>query len=307
MKILLHSPSQAQSWVDTFKTVLPEADTRLWQPGDTDPADYVAVWKPVPGIMANRTGLKAIFNLGAGVDAILKLPDLPRDIPIIRVDDGGLAIQMAEYVSYAVLRHFRHFDLYAEQASKREWIDHPIPDKNKCQIGLLGMGILGQRIAQSLQHLEFTVSGWSRTPKHMEGITCLTGADGLEQLLAQSNVLICILPLTEETTDILNHKTLSKLPKGAYVINIARGQHVVEEDLLALVQQGHLSGAMLDVFREEPLPPSHPFWAEPRIQITPHISALTSKETATRQIADKIRRLQQGLPVAGLVDPVRGY
>lgn len=309
MDILFYTPDThlQQPWLADLRAALPQATIRLWQAGDNAPADYAIIWKPEPGILGQRPGLKAIFNLGAGVDAILKLPDLPAGIPLIRNDGGGMDIQMAEYVTYAVLRHYRRFDTYEAQQRNGAWEKHPSEDKSQYRVGLLGIGVLGQRIAASLQHLGFNVSAWSRSPKQLPGMTCHAGESALPAFLASSNILACALPLTPETVDILDRDTLQQLPKGAYVINIARGEHIVDNDLLALVQSGHLSGATLDAFREEPLPAHHPFWQEPRIRITPHISALTMRTKSAQQIAAKIIAFEQGQPVSGVVNPQRGY
>lgn len=309
MRILFYTPDThlQQAWLDDLRSALPSADIRLWQAGDDAPADYAAVWKPVPGILGQRAGLKAVFNLGAGVDAVLQLADLPRHIPLIRIDDGGMAIQMAEYVTYAVLQHFRRFDTYALQAGTAHWNKLVPRSKADCRIGILGLGVLGARIAESLLHFDFPVHGWSRTGKHVPGIHSFAGNDALDPFLQQSDVLVCALPLTRETHQILARKTLAALPQGAYVINIARGEHIVDEDLVSLIDSHHLSGATLDAFRVEPLPPAHPFWHHPRIQVTPHISAMTVRSEAAQQVAQKIADLELGKPVKGIVDLTQGY
>lgn len=308
MQILLYTPDTRANvqWLRLFQTALPEAHIRLWQEGDTAPADFAVVLKPTPAVLQHRHNLKAIFSLAAGVDAILAIPDLP-DVPIIRLEDSGMAIQMAEYVTCAVLNYFRSFDEYDEQARHTVWRPFSPRQKSSCTVGILGLGILGSRIAQSLLHFAFPVIGWSRTPKDIAGVQNFVGKDALHPFLRQSNIIVCALPLTTETQDILNLTTLSELPANAYVINIGRGQHIVEQDLLTLIKQRHLSGATLDVFREEPLPPQHPFWKEARIHITPHISACTLPEPSVTQIADKIQLLEQGLPVTGLVRKQLAY
>jgi glyoxylate/hydroxypyruvate reductase A len=259
-------------------------------------------------MLQHRTDLKAIFNIGAGVDAILKFGDaLPAAVPIVRLDDAGMAMQMAEYVTCSVLRYFRRFDEYEMQARAGQWRFLKPDDKENFTIGLLGLGVLGTRIAQSLAYFGFPLNGWSRTLKNLPGVRCHAGQDGFDAFLRNSRVLVCVLPLTSETAGILNRATLEKLPQGAYLVNVARGAHLVEEDLLTLVQNGHIAAATLDVFREEPLPPAHPFRQEPRITITPHISAMTLRDQSARQIAAKIRAMVRGEPIAGVVDRVRGY
>lgn len=295
-------------WLQAFHKVLPQATIRQWQDGDTAPADYALVWKPPAAMLRGRTELKAIFNLGAGVDAILQLGDaLPAGVPLIRVDDAGMGVQMAEYVSHAVLRHFRRFDEYDVQQNSTQWQALAQRAKADFSIGILGLGVLGNCIIDGLRSFGFPLLGWSRSAKQIVGVECFAGTEGLDDFLRATKVLVVILPLTKETENLLNTEQLAKLKQGAYVINVARGAHIVDEDLLDLIQQGHIAGATLDVFRTEPLPPAHPFWQEKRIHITPHISALTVREESAKQIADKIAVLERGETVVGVVDQTKGY
>lgn len=281
---------------------------RVWHEGDTAAADYALVWKPPAEMLRGRTDLKAIFNLGAGVDAILQLGDaLPAGVPVVRLDDAGMGVQMAEFVAHAVLRYFRRLDAYAMQNREQVWRFLTPYEKKDFSVGVLGLGVLGNRIVDALRGFDFPINGWSRTQKNIDGVNCYAGQDGLDEFLRASRVLVVILPLTNETENLLDKAKLAQLPKGAYVINVARGAHIIEADLLELIQQGHIAGATLDVFREEPLPPAHPFWREPRVTITPHISALTMRNESARQIATKIIALENGQQVIGLVDPSRGY
>lgn len=309
MDIIFHATGgQDQPWLDVLAKEMPQAKIRVWREGDIAHADYAIVWKPPAAMLQGRAGLKAIFNLGAGVDAILQLGDaLPRGVPVVRLDDAGMGIQMAEYVSHAVLRYFRRLDSYDILRSQKQWRFLKPFDKSEFSVGILGMGVLGGRVLEALQHFGFPLHGWSRTQKQMAGVTCHSGADGLDAFLQASRVLVCMLPLTDDTIGILNKHSLSRLPRGAYLINVARGAHLVEADLLALLQQEHIAGATLDVFSEEPLPPKHPFWHEPRISITPHISALTLRDDSARQIAEKIQAMQQGQQISGVVDRTKGY
>jgi glyoxylate/hydroxypyruvate reductase A len=309
MQILFHATGgNPAPWLADLRAAIPGADVRIWQEGDDAPADYAVVWQPPRAMLQTRPELKAIFNLGAGVDAIMALGDaLPAGVPVVRLDDAGMGVQMAEYVSHAVLRYFRRLDEYALQQREGRWRFLKPHDKRDFTVGILGLGVLGSRIARALGEFGFTLHGWSRSPKQVAGVTSHAGADGLDAFLAASRVLVCILPLTADTRDILNRATLEKLPRGAYLVNVARGGHLVEEDLLALVQSGHIAGATLDVFREEPLPSAHPFWQEPRITITPHAAALTLRGDSVRQIAAKIAQLERGDPIAGVVDPSKGY
>ncbi|MDY7573223.1 glyoxylate/hydroxypyruvate reductase A [Actimicrobium sp. CCI2.3] len=309
MQIIYYADSgPAEQWLTELHTALPLADVRVWHEGDTAPADYAVVWKPPAAMLQGRIDLKAIFNLGAGVDAILQLGDaLSAGVPVVRLDDAGMAVQMADYVSHAVLRYFRRFDEFDAQARDHQWRFLKPRRKEEFSVGILGMGVLGTRIAEALLSCGFPVRGWSRSRKEIAGVQSHAGADELAAFLAQSQVLVCVLPLTPQTTDILDRATLAMLPKGAYLINVARGAQLVEQDLLDLLDEGHLGGATLDVFREEPLPSDHPFWNQPRITITPHISALTLRGDSVRQIAAKIKQMERGQPVAGLVDRTKGY
>lgn len=314
MQFLFHSfdsdpaGTALQGWMAAFQSALPEAQLRVWYPGDMTPADYAIVWKPPAAMLQDRTRLKAIFNLGAGVDAILQLGEaLSADVPLIRLDDAGMGEQMADYVVHSVLRYFRRFDEFALQQGDAMWRSLPVPDKRDFPIGILGMGVLGLRIATAIGTLGFPVHGWSRSDRQVEGVHMHAGSDGLDRFLGMSKIVVCALPLTAETTGLLNVHVLGKMQRGSYLINVARGAHVVEEDLLLLVQEGHIAAATLDVCRQEPLPPDHPFWHEPRITVTPHISAMTRREESVRQIVAKIRRLQLGLEVEGVVDRSKGY
>lgn len=313
MQILFYSPDKKpEPWLSGLSQALPEASLQVWQDGmemeNVLPADYIVAWQPPAAMLAGQANLKAVFNLGAGVDAILQLgAALPPNVPLVRLDDAGMAVQMAEYVSYALLRHFRRFDVYEAQRRAGIWQPLAPHDKQNFTVGILGLGVLGGRIAAALQHFDFPLRGWSRSRKEVPGMTCFAGDDELDDFLQGTQVLVCILPLTADTTHILSRSRLEKLPKGAYLINVARGAHLAESDLLALIKSEHLAGATLDVFRTEPLPPQHPFWQEPRIAITPHIAAMTLREESIRQIAEKIRALERGEPIAGIVDRSKGY
>jgi glyoxylate/hydroxypyruvate reductase A len=218
-----------------------------------------------------------------------------------------MAEQMVEYVAHAVLRYFRRFDDYEQQARLGVWNPLPLRVKSEFTVGVLGLGKLGAQVARALRQLGFPVRGWSRTAKDLPGVECFAGMEALDEFLAGTQVLVSLLPLTPETNNLLDRAHLSKLPQGAYLINVARGAQVAEPDLMALIRAGHIAGATLDVFRNEPLPAPHPFWNEPRITITPHISALTLREEAVRQIADKIMLLERGETVADIVDRNQGY
>jgi glyoxylate/hydroxypyruvate reductase A len=309
MRILLYrADANTDPWARDFAELLPRAEVVVWREGMPEAVcDYAVLWGAPAELIGQLAGVKAIFLAGAGVDAILKFGDALPSAPIIRLGDAGMAVQMAEYVAHAVLRYFRRFDEYEKQARRGIWAPLPVHDKQEFTIGVLGMGMLGSRVLEAMGHFGFPLRGWSRTPKQVDGVECFAGIDSLAEFLAGTRVLVCMLPLTPETSNLLDRARLSLLPQGAYLINVARGAHVAEPDLLTLIRSGHLAGATLDVFRNEPLPAPHPFWDEPRITMTPHISALTVRRDSVRQIAGKIDKLEHGEPVADVVDRTRGY
>jgi glyoxylate/hydroxypyruvate reductase A len=297
-----------EPWARDFAALLPQAETVLWQDGQTvEHCDYAVIWAPTPALLGQLEHVKAIFLMGAGVDALLKFGDALPDVPIVRLGDAGMAEQMAEYVAHAVLRYFRRFDDYERQARQGVWNPLPPRVKSEFTVGVLGLGKLGVPVLRALRQLGFPVRGWSRTAKDLPGVECFAGMEALDAFLAGTQVLVSLLPLTPATNNLLDRARLSKLPQGAYLINVARGAQVAEPDLLALIRAGHIAGATLDVFRNEPLPAPHPFWSEPRITITPHISALTLREEAVRQIVDKMMLLERGESIPDVVDLKRGY
>jgi glyoxylate/hydroxypyruvate reductase A len=309
MKVLLYrGDGVIEPWVRDFAAALPQAEVVAWrEDAPVGHCDYAVLWAPPPALLGQLAQVRAIFLMGAGVDALLKLGDVLPDVPIVRLGDAGMGIQMAEYVAYAVLRYFRHFDEYEMQAQQGIWSQLQPHDKRDFTIGVMGMGKLGMRVIETMQHFGFPVRGWSRTPRDVPGVQCFAGMEDLDEFLRGTRVLVTLLPLTSETFNLLDRRRLTTLPEGAYLINVARGALVAEPDLMALIRAGHIAGATLDVFRNEPLPAPHPFWDEPRITITPHISALTVREEAVRQIVDKITAFEQGLPVDDVVDRNRGY
>ncbi len=313
MKLQLYVPDGRYGpWIEGFAEALPQAQCMTWEDSQGEAADYAVVWRPPLEMLRGRTDLKAVFNLGAGVDGILRLRDeapdaLPAGVPIVRLDDAGMAAQMAEYVTHAVLRYFRRLDAYDVQQRDGNWKFLKPHRRADFTIGVMGIGTLGAHIARTLAGFGFPVRGWSRSARAVEGVVGFYGEAGQAPFLDGLRVLVNVLPLTPQTENILNAGLMRKLARGAYLINVARGPHLVEEDLLAAVQEGQIGGATLDVFRTEPLPAEHPFWQEPRITITPHISALTLREDSIAQIAGKILALRAGQPIAGVVDLQRGY
>ena len=297
--------TKAEPWLQGLAVALPGAEISVWQPGAPQ-ADYAVVWAPPQQFMDEQASLKALFNIGAGVDALLKLR-LPPQALVVRLDDAGMAVQMAEYVCHAVIRHFREFDGYEADMAAGRWGYRKPRLRSDFPIGVMGLGVLGERVARALAQFDFPINGYSRTPKAIDGVRAFTGAEQFNDFLVASRVLVNLLPLTPETANVMNQDTLGRLQPGAYVINVARGAHLVEEDLLALIDSGHVAGATLDVFRSEPLPAGHAFWNHPRITITPHTSARTLRDESIAQIARKMAALDRGEGVAGIVNPARGY
>ncbi len=295
----------AASWIPGLQAALPGASVTLWELGAPQ-ADFAVVWKPPQQLLDEQTGLKAIFNTGAGVDALMKL-NLPAGVPVIRLDDAGMSVQMAEYVCHAVIRHFRELDGYESDMAMGKWSFRKPRSRVDYPVGVLGLGVLGERVARAVAQFDFPVNGWSRSPKAVPGIQGFVGEAQLDAFLAASRIVVCLLPLTADTENILNAERLAQIRPGGYVINVARGAHIVDADLLAALDGGHLAGATLDVFRVEPLPQGHAFWNHPKITITPHTSARTLRSESIAQIARKIAALQNGEAVAGRVDAARGY
>ncbi|MBC5786117.1 glyoxylate/hydroxypyruvate reductase A [Ramlibacter sp. USB13] len=292
-------------WIAALRDALPGAEVSEWQPGAPQ-ADHAVVWAPPQQFLDEQRGLKGIFNIGAGVDALLKRR-LPPDALVVRLDDAGMSVQMTEFVCHAVIRHFRELDAYERDAAEGKWGFRKPRQRSEFPVGVMGLGVLGQRVAHALANFEFPVRGWSRSRKELPDVQCFAGADQLDAFLAGTRVLVNLLPLTPDTENLLDRRTLGRLLPGGYVINVARGAHLVDDDLVALLDEGHLAGAALDVFRTEPLPPEHPFWRHPRIVVTPHTSARTLRDESVAQIARKIVALERGEPIAGVVDRQRGY
>ncbi len=306
MKVVYFSADQdSAAWIPGLRAALPHADVQLWEPGSPR-ADYAVVWKPPQQLLDEQTHLKALFNTGAGVDALMKLR-LPPQVPVIRLDDAGMSVQMAEYVCHAVIRHFREFEGYESDMEQGRWSFRKPRSRLDFPVGVLGLGVLGARVARAVAQFEFPVNGWSRTAKTLPGVQCFAGDAQLDAFLAASRIVVCLLPLTRETENLLDATRLSKIRQGGYVINVARGAHIVDADLLALLDSGHLAGATLDVFRVEPLPKGHPFWQHPQVTLTPHTSARTLRSESIAQIAAKIASLELGDNVAGIVHTQRGY
>ncbi len=309
MSMLFLAPElDTQPWVKHLQRQDPGLELRIWpEVGPPEDVLFVLSWKHPLGIMKRFPRLKCIASLGFGVDHVLRDPDLPAGVPVTRIVDAGMVDAMSTYVLAAVLSHTRHFNLYRRDQALKTWTARIPKHPHDVRVGVMGLGHLGSDAARKLHALGFPVSGWSRTPKSIDGVTGFAGEGDLDTFLSGADILICLLPLTSATQGILNCRTLSKLPAGAYLINAARGEHLMEGDLIAALESGHLSGACLDVFREEPLPESHPFWSHPQVTVTPHVASLTYPRDVAPQIVANYHRVRAGQLPWNIVDLKRGY
>jgi glyoxylate/hydroxypyruvate reductase A len=306
--IIRIGPAREHWWQDHLQALLPEIECRLWgEPGDLGEIEYAVVWQPPPGGLKRFLNLKCIVSVGAGIDHILVDPERPRHVPIIRTTSGDLTQRMREYVCLHVLRHHRRLPEIDDIQKTQEWVQTVNPPAYQRRVGIMGLGNLGGDVAKTLSVIGFDVAGWSRRPKEIAGVKNFAGADNLEPFLKRSDILVCLLPLTDTTRGILNSKLFSTLPPGACLINAARGEHLVEEDLLPALDDGRIEYATLDVFPHEPLPAGHPFWDHPRVLVTPHIASLIDPVAGGEAIAANLRCFIDGEPVPDLVDLEQGY
>jgi glyoxylate/hydroxypyruvate reductase A len=298
----------SRSWRDVIADVLPDLECRDWNaPGDLASIEYAFVWAPPPGALRTFANLKCIFSIGAGVDHLLKDPDLPDGVPIVRMVEPELTQGMTEYVTMHVLRFHREGPALEAQQRDRVWHELITPTAPSRRVGFLGFGVLAQACARILGALGFDLACWSRTPKNMEGVASFNGPDGLDGFLARTEILVCLLPLTSATKGILNAGLFAKLPHSACLINAGRGGHQVEGDILDALASGQLAGATLDVFQTEPLPTESAFWAHPKVTITPHIASVTQQKSAIGQVAMNIHRIEAGEAPLNVVDRALGY
>jgi glyoxylate/hydroxypyruvate reductase A len=305
--LFLSADDPAETWREALLARVPELDFRIWpEIGDPAAIDLALVWQPPPGELARYPNLRAILSLGAGIDGLLAQPGLP-DVPIVRMVDPSLTRTMTEYVMLATLRHHRQFDHFEREQRAARWSYAFPAQAADRRVGVMGLGVLGSAVAQSLTDQGFPVAGWSRGAKQLSGIESFAGPAGLRAFLARTDILVCLLPLTPDTAGILNAATFAGLPRGACLINVARGAHLVEADLIAALDSDRLAGATLDVFREEPLPPENPLWRHPKVLVTPHVASYASAQTAAEGVAANIHRARAGQPLLHQVDRARGY
>jgi glyoxylate/hydroxypyruvate reductase A len=310
--VALAEDEETALWMRLFAEALPRARFVRREPGQAvdataAQADYVVVAQPCATLFLEQSAPKAVFTVSAGVGHVFRMSGLPRAVPLVRIEDAGMAPQMVRYAMAAALRFALRLDRYERQQRDAQWERHMPREVASIAAGVLGLGVIGSAIAKALAGQGFAVRGYARGRKRVEGVACFDEAAGLPAFLARLDFLVCVVPATPATDGILNATTLGYLADGAYVVNIGRGAALVEEDLRALLDAGKLSGATLDVFRAEPLPPEHPFWRRPEIVVTPHMSGTTLPAETVAQIAGKIMRMERGEAVTGVVDHERGY
>ena len=306
MSIAIISPGRDVSfWIKTFNEADPDIDIQVFPDiRDKDSVELVILWQHPKGILKEFPNLKLICSMGAGVDHILSDPEIPRSLPITRIVDPGLTIPMTNYVVMAVLNFHRQLYRYQSNQRKKIW-DMSNPEL-KVNVGVMGVGALGSDVIEKLKILGFSVFGFGNSPKSNIDFPYFYG-DELTQFLSKVNLIICMLPLTPKTENILNLDFFRKCNKGTYIINVARGNHLVEEDLLTAIDEGHVSGAFLDVYRKEPLPVDHPFWNVEEITLTPHIASVTNPGSAIPQIIENYKRLKSNTPLMNQINPILGY
>lgn len=302
----IHDP---ETWRALLCRHLPDLDFRVWPDGVGDPRDieFTLVHDPAMGEFKRYPNLKAIFTFGAGIERIMKDPEVPKDVPVVRLVSPELVDRMTEYVLYWVLHYHRDFHRYFAQERRAHWEKFRGPTTAERRVGILGPGELGVDAAEKLMALGFDVAGWGRRPKSIAGMECFHGSGGLIPFLARTDILVCLLATTPATEGIINARMLAALPAGAFLINPARGAHLVDDDLIAAVDSGHIAGATLDVFHQEPLPAEHPFWRHPRITVTPHAASWHASEQAAEHVAGNILRILDGKDPHPVVDRASGY
>ncbi|WP_142848413.1 glyoxylate/hydroxypyruvate reductase A [Telmatospirillum sp. J64-1] len=297
-----------EEWRGHLRELAPWLDFRVW-PDVGDPADieWALVWKPPPGELRRFPNLRLIVNLGAGADSILADRTLPEHVPICRIVDPEMGRMMAQFALLAVMRHHRDFVSFERAKRQAEWrYIHPKP-ASAVRVGVMGLGSLGREAAALIASMGYRVAGWSRSPKRLEGIDTYAGQEELGAFLARSDILISLLPLTEETRDLIGRDVFSRLPRGAVFISLGRG-HVVDEDaLVEALRSGQVGEATLDVFRQEPLPKEHPFWAMEQVMITPHLASVAMAATSAPQVVENLLRTRAGQPPLNEVDRRKGY
>ena len=309
--LLLNSRDHKEAWADALREKLPEHEVRVWPDvGDPAAVKHAVVCYPEHGALATLPNLTAMHSLWAGIDHVTGDPDMPWNVPLIRMVDHSLTQGMIDYVTGHVYRYHLQMPKFEALQARAEWNQVVPPLVEERSVGIMGIGVLGSVIGKQLSTLGFQVRGWARSQKEIEGITCFAGEAGLGPFLDGLEILVLLLPNTPDTADIINAELLAQLPQGAALINAGRGTLIDEPALIAALDSGHLSAATLDVFKTEPLPADHPFWHHPKISVTPHVAAETRISTASETIKRNIRHLESGGALSdleGVVDAKAGY
>ncbi|MFS2017025.1 2-hydroxyacid dehydrogenase [Massilia sp. CT11-108] len=300
-------PVRGAVWAERFARKTPALPFRTWPDvGDPHAVRYLAAWEP-PADLADRfPSLEVLFSTGAGTDQF-DLSAIPATVAVVRMVEPGIIGGMVEYVTLAVLSIHRDWRTYLDQQRAGHWQPHRVYPAAARRVGVLGLGVLGRAVLASLRGLGFDCAGWSRSPQQIDGVDCHAGPEGLAHFLARTDILVCLLPLTDDTRGILCRRLFDRLPQGATVINVGRGGHLVQRDLLQALDTGQVGQAILDVCEPEPLPRGDPLWTHPRVVLTPHVASMTQPETAADAVIDNLRRHWEGLPMSGLVDRSLGY
>lgn len=301
-------PQRGRQWAEIFRDEAPEIEFRLWpEIGDGADVHYLVAWEPPVDLATRLPNLRLLLSTGAGVDQF-DFAALPSGLPVVRMVEPGIVNGMVEYVTHAVLDLHRDMPAYRRAQQQREWRVIQVRPASERRIGVLGLGSLGQAVLDKLVSFGFDCAGWSRSRHEVPGVACHAGPRELEGFLARSEILVCLLPLTDETRGLLNSALFAKLPNGASLVHVGRGPQLVAADLLRALDEGHLAEAVLDVTDPEPLPRDHhALWSHPRVRVTPHIASMTQPQTAARVAIDNLRRFARGEPLVGLVDRQRGY
>lgn len=309
MSLLLLAPNRnMQPWKEALLDVDANLDIEIWPEAEAkEQVHFIVAWNQPRHVLDSYPNLKAISSLGAGVDHILKDESLPQDVPVCRVVSHSLVRQMKEYVLNAILNYQRNTFLYFRQKQQGIWETHPNKAPQHFTVGIMGLGKIGRPVAGQLARLGYQVLGWSNSSKKIDSVTTFAGQKDFDAFLSESQVLVCLLPLTDETEGILDLDLLKKLKRPGYLINVARGEHLVDEDLIYALDKGWMEGATLDVFSEEPLSGRHPFWNRENIMITPHVSSLTPPEEVAEQIVENYKRSLSGMELNHAVDKEKGY
>ena len=308
MSVLYKSDvARGRSWARIFAEQAPDIEFHVWpETGDLAAVEYLIAWQPPPGLLATLPNLKVLFSSGAGVDH-LDLSAVPPHVPVVRMVEPGIVNGMIEYVTMSVLALHRNLIDYIRAQAVGAWQAIEVDPASARSVGVMGLGVLGQAVLERLGSFGYARYGWNRSPKMIPGVTCYSGEQTLEPFLGHCDILVCLLPLTESTRGVLNRRLFAALPRGASLINVARGGHLDQQALLEALDSGHLSAAILDVCEPEPLPPLHPFWRHPRILLTPHIASMTQPETAAVVLLENIRRHRSGEPLRDVIDRRKGY